>query len=104
MTIDDERLKTLIIQTFETFKAFETELLAYEATLRAANESLAEMGIATDFDLSLQAARNSPLIALAVAEKYDADQQRLLKAIGQRSLDEVFAEFLRSWKPKGSPN
>ncbi len=104
MEIDDARLKKLIIQTFDTFKAFETELLAYEATFRSMNATLAEMGIATDLDLSLQAARTSPLIALTVSEKYEADQQRLLKAIDQHTLDEVFAELLQSWKPKGHPN
>jgi hypothetical protein len=48
MEIDDARLKKLIIQTFDTFKAFETELLAYEATFRTMKATIAEMGIATD--------------------------------------------------------
>ena len=94
----------MIVKTFETFKAFETELLAHQANFLAMKATLAEADIPEDIDGCLQVARNSSEIALVVSQKYDESQKRLLKAIDERVQDEVYAELIRSWKPKGPPS
>jgi hemoglobin-like flavoprotein len=104
MEIDDATLKAMIIRSFKTFKAFETELLAHQATLLAAKATLADANIPEDVEGCLQVARNSSEIALVVSQKYDEVQKRLLKAIDERLQDEAFAELLRSWKPKDPPS
>jgi hypothetical protein len=101
MDIDPEKQKKVITWFITQIKNLELEILACRAVFIFADHVL---HIGPELKQALTQARESPSIHAIVDKKYDSVLETLLSTIDQAQMEQSLAEWLRDWKPEGSPN
>jgi len=100
MEIDIEKFKRLLGYVFQSFKALETELLAYRVVFHAMTRSSPNLRV----DEMFERARSSAQIQEVMNRKYDEPMERFQKIVDQAASDQELLKWFQDWKPQGPTN
>src|SRR5215472_3283812 len=98
MEIDAEKYKALLITFLKNLEKLEVEMTVRGFVLYMLKETrLVDPALV---DATIHAARENPALKV-IEQKYAERIQAYSQAVDQAAADQVFAEFLKSWKPSG---
>jgi hypothetical protein len=100
MEIDKDNIVRFIFYLFANLQKMETDLAAYQAVFLATKM----LGIVSDLDESLEAAKQSVIARAEISAKYDNLRESVRQASEMAKSGQDLLKAFQEWKPQGPIN